>query len=471
MNNEKLFLQLNQLKPDMNVIKFYFLLLVVFSGQAYALQISGTKLKDEKILQKAKSNIEKYRKDNFSIQLKGIEKSGLKNIEVDVEQTSHEFLFGCIIFDLVNHGNSPANEELFKERFKQLFNFAVFPFYWAGYEPRPGQTKHDEIEKVVQWCLDNDITCKGHPLAWTHTAGTPRWLSEYSAEDSKELLKQRIEEIVSGFNNQIEIWDVLNEAINTVNWNVAIAENRSGNDNRYSGTNLMSETTDFIDSCFQWAHKANPDAQLILNEFGIVADENLRQQFYDLLKELQQKNTPVSGVGIQAHEPDKGRYYYSPEQIWSTFEKYSDLKLPMHITEFIPVSNGDSITGGYKTGTWTEQEQADFAKMVYTLSFGFPDVASVNWWGMSDDNIWQEKGGLVDENLQPKLVYKTLDRLINHDWKTKLANLNPEKNGKIEFRGFKGDYIITVKQNDKILKTQSVNYDHLKSDNQFTIEL
>ena len=450
----------------MNSIKFYFLLLVVLCGQLQAQQIS-----DNKILNKANSNIEEYRKADFIILLEGIEKTELKNVQVDVEQTSHEFLFGCIIFDLVSHGKSPANEELYRERFKQLFNFAVFPFYWAGYEPQPGQTKHDEIEEVVQWCLDNGITCKGHPLAWTHTAGTPKWLADYPIEESKKLLEERIKKIVSGFDNQIEIWDVLNEATNTVNWNVAIAENRKGQDNRYSGTNLMSESPGFIDSCFQWAHKANPDAQLILNEFGMVADENLRQQFYDLLKELQQKNTPVSGLGIQAHEPYKGRYYYSPEQIWSTFEKYSNLKLPMHITEFIPVSNGDSIMGGYKTGIWTEKEQADFAEMLYTLSFGFPDVASVNWWGMSDDNIWQENGGLVDKNLQPKLVYKTLDQLINHNWKTSLENQSPGKNGKIEFRGFKGDYKITVKQNGQVLKTESINYDNVKSGKKITIKL
>lgn len=444
------------------------LIFILFVSVALSIQAQN---KNSDILKEAKSNIEKYRKADFSVQLKGVEKNDLKNIQVDVEQTSHEFLFGCIIFDLVNHGKAPQDKELFKERFKQLFNFAVFPFYWAGYEPRQGQTNHDEIEQVVQWCLENRITCKGHPLAWTHTAGTPRWLSEYSAAESKELLKQRIEKIVGGFKNQIEIWDVLNEAIHTVNWNVAMKENQLGNDNRYVGQNYMSDTPGFIDSCFQWAHDANPDATLILNEFDIVYNEKSRQRFYDLLKTLKEMNTPISGLGIQAHEPYKGRVYYSPEQIWSTFETYSDFNLPMHITEFIPVSNGDSIMGGYKTGTWTEQEQADFAKMVYTLSFGYPNAVSVNWWGFSDYNIWQKNGGLVDENLQPKPVYKTLDKLINQDWKTNIENLSPKKKGKIEFRGFKGDYNLIVKQNGKIIKTATIDYDDVKSGKKITVEL
>lgn len=411
--------------------------------------------KNEKgIYKKAQSNIEKYRKADFLLVLKG----NLKNVEVEVQQISHEFHFGCIIFDLVNHGKVPQDEKLFKERFKQLFNFAVFPFYWAGYEAKEGETKEEIIKEVVAWCAENGITTKGHPLAWTYTAGTTPWLAEYSVEETKQLQLSRIEQIVISFKNQIDIWDVLNEAIHTVNWEVAMKENKAGQDNRYVGQNYMSDKPGFIDSCFQQAHKANPNAQLILNEFDIVYNENSRQRFYDLLKTLVEMDTPVTGIGIQAHEPFKGRVYFSPEQIWETFETYSDFNLPLHITELIPVSNGDSIMGGYTTGIWTEQAQAEFAEMIFTLSFGYPLVQSVNWWGFSDRNIWQPKGGLVDENLNPKPVYETLDRLINLDWKTSFAGLKPNSKGEVSFRGFRGDYLIKVKRRNEIIKEERLTY-------------
>jgi GH35 family endo-1,4-beta-xylanase len=220
----------------------------------------------------------------------------------------------------------------------------------------------------------------------------------------------------------------------------------------------MMEKIDFIDSCFQWAHNANPNAHLIINEFNVVANEKSRQQFYDVVKKLRDKKSPVSGLGIQVHEPNQGRYYYSPQQIWKTYETYSDFDLPLHVTELIPVSNGDSIKGNYKSGIWTEKTQAEFAEMVFTLSFGHPKMQSINWWGFSDKNIWQENGGLVDENLQPKEVYRTLDRLINTKWKTNLNNLSPNNKGKVEFRGFKGDYKIIVKKNSEIVKSTMLKY-------------
>ncbi len=238
------------------------LLILTVTGNILSAQ-KKTELTDSEIFGLAKQNIEKYRKTDFSVQLKGVSKQDLKNIEIDVQQVSHEFLFGCIIFDLINTGETPNNEKAFKSAFQKLFNFAVFPFYWSGYESEPGITRQDKIMEVVQWCKQNGITTKGHPLVWTHEAGTPRWLSEYSTQESKKLLEQRVENIVTGFKNEIEIWDVINEVIHTVNWDEAMAENKNGIDKRYSGMNLMSATPGFIDSCFQWAHHANPDAQLL----------------------------------------------------------------------------------------------------------------------------------------------------------------------------------------------------------------
>lgn len=425
---------------------------LVFTGFAFSQNHS-------EYLELANKNIEKYRKSDFSITLENFKKVKNETIEITVEQTSHDFLFGCIIFDLVNHGRKPENETLFKKHFKQLFNFAVFPFYWAGYEPVQGSTKQAEIMEVVKWCKENGINTKGHPLVWTHEAGTPKWLKNYSSTKSKELLQKRVEKIVSDFKGEIDIWDVINEVIHTVNWEVAMAENKAGKDNRYTGENLMMDKVDFIDSCFRWANIANPGAHLIINEFNVVASEEARQDFYSVVKKLLQKNSPVKGIGIQVHEPDRGRYYYSPEQIWKTYEKYAEFDLPLHVTEFIPVSNGDSITGIYKTGTWSEQVQADFAEMIFTLSFGHPKLASINWWGFTDKNIWQEGGGLLDENLHPKPVYKKLDELINSKWNTKISGLKADKNGVLSFRGFKGNYKITFYKNGKKAGSEYLHFD------------
>jgi GH35 family endo-1,4-beta-xylanase len=59
----------------------------------------------------------------------------------------------------------------------------------------------------------------------------------------------------------------------------------------------------------------------------------------------------------------------------------------------IPQSGGKPITGGWREGTWTEEAQAEFAEQFYRLCFGHPAVASINWWGLSDRQIWLPGGG------------------------------------------------------------------------------
>jgi GH35 family endo-1,4-beta-xylanase len=442
-----------------NLLLMLMLMMIEFSISAQQKPVLTT----NEIYKQAHQNIEKYRKADFSVQLSGVKTKNLADYEIAVEQVSHDFLFGCIIFDLVNHGKNPGNDSIFKERFKHIFNFAVFPFYWAGYEQRPGQTNEQKIKEVAAWCLENGITPKGHPLCWGHTAGTPEWFAGISHEERWSLQQKRIENIVSGFKNQIAIWDVVNEAVNTVPWSVASADLKFSDGNRYGKPYPIEAIAGYVDTCYTIAHRANPEAHLILNEFGQEVDPLVRQRFFDLVKRLQAKKTPIDAVGIQQHEPNAGRYYYSPQEIWNLYEKYAELGMPYHITELIQVSNGDSIKGNYKTGIWTEQEQAECAEMMFTLAFGYPLVKSINWWGMWDGNIWQEKGGLVDEKFNPKPVYTVLDQLINHAWKTKTSNLKPDAKGNVSFRGFKGDYKVTVKKNGLIVKEEKLKYnDNLK---------
>ena len=52
-------------------------------------------------------------------------------------------------------------------------------------------------------------------------------------------------------------------------------------------------------------------------------------------------------------------------------------------------------------------------------------------------------GGLLDKGMAPKPAYAALDRLINHEWKTRVA-LRTDAEGKARFRGFHGSYSIEV---------------------------
>jgi endo-1,4-beta-xylanase len=397
---------------------------------------------EARMMKQAEENIEKYRKGDVTIQFKTRDGQVIRNARVDINQKTHDFLFGCIIFDMIHRENT-YREELFKERFKNIFNLAVFPFYWPGYESRQGFTQWESILPTVDWCKANGITTKGHPLVWATQSGTPQWLTEYSVKETEELLKTRVINITAGFRDKIALWDVVNEPVNVKTWKHKMQNFNDEND--WGVQDTIALIADYVENALKWAYQGNPKATLLINEYRTLADKEVRKRYEDLLIELKKRNVPLSGIGIQAHEPRQE--WFSPEEVWKTFDLYHKIGYPIHITEFHPQSSGIAITGNWRTGLWTPEAQSEFTEQFVRLCFGHPAVVSINWWGLSDRNIWLPGGGLIDEEYRPKPVYLMLDKLINQTWKTKIS-VQSDNQGTISFRGFFGEYDITLKTPD-----------------------
>jgi len=406
------------------------------------LKAQDVKQTEERLMKQADENIEKYRKGDVAIIFKSKDGKPVKDAMVEIHQKSHDFLFGCIIFDLIR-GENTYKEELFKERFSKIFNLAVFPFYWPGYESRQGFTHWEDMLRVIDWCKVNGITTKGHPLVWATQSGTPQWLSEYTEKESEELLKTRVLNITAGFRDKIELFDVVNEPIHVRTWKHKMMNFSDEND--WDVTDSIALVADYVEQALKWAHQGNPKATLLINEYKTLADKDARKRYDELLAELKKRNAPMAGLGIQAHEPRQE--WFSPEEVWKTFDLYSRFGLPIHITEFHPQSSGVPITGGWRTGAWTKEAQTQFTEQFVRLCFGHPSVASINWWGFSDRNIWLPGGGLVDEEYNPKPVYTMLDNLINKTWKTNIS-VRTNSDGTTSFRGFFGEYEISLTTTD-----------------------
>ncbi|MCF8226836.1 MAG: endo-1,4-beta-xylanase [Bacteroidales bacterium] len=396
-------------------------------------------LSEAEIFQTVQDNIEQFRKGDVVIHVTDGNGNSLKKASISIDQVGHDFMFGALLFDLTRDQLDPERETMLKERFLELFNYGIFPFYWSGYEYRPGHPRYDRMHATLDWCIENGITRKGHPLAWTHEAGMPDWILEMSLEDSETMLESRIMENVAGF-EEIQIWDVVNEPVNTVTWEMAHADKEGRH--RYTTEVPLEDVADWVEKAYKAAHRADPSKQLVLNEFKQIADPATRERFYKLVTELLDRGTPINGLGLQAHEPRDE--WYDPVDVWNTIELYTEFGLPLHITEFSPQSKGAGITGDYRTGSWTEETQAEFTEMMYRLWFGHPSVASINWWGFSDANAWLPGCGITDKDLNPKPVYNTLKKLIREEWTTKGLELETGRKGSASFRGFYGTYYVEV---------------------------
>src|SRR5690606_15977786 len=74
---------------------------------------------------------------------------------------------------------------------------------------------------------------------------------------------------------------------------------------------------------FKFAREADPDARLIINDYGLDSGGAKRDGMYNLVKRLLEKGVPIDGVGLQMHISIYGP---TAQQIEETIELFASLK-------------------------------------------------------------------------------------------------------------------------------------------------
>jgi len=373
--------------------------------------VAESKQREVAMLAASAVRIEQNRKGDGIVSVVDERGRPVEGAEVSVELVQHEFLFGCNIFAF-DIFPTDSQDALYKERFAALFNYATLGFYWREYEPRRGKPNYALTDKVVAWCQTHDIRMKGHPLLWDHEASVPKWSLQLP---EPALQKQRVTEIIHRYSGRITNWEVVNEPAHLP----GLA----------------------IDEPYRWARAANPDAHLIVNDFEVLAHGF--PPLFELLKKAKADGVPFDGIGIQAHEPKLLRFPL--ERVAAILDRYAAFGKKLHITEFSPTSAGQPMTGSPTGAKWDEDAQADYAVKFYKVCFAHPAMAAITWWDLCDVGAWLPGGGLLRRDLSPKPAYTALHKLIGEDWHTHAEGAT-DRAGKFRFRGFYGQYAVTVRR-------------------------
>lgn len=394
---------------------------------------------EEKILQIADRDIEIYRKSDAIVEVVDQNGEPVCNANVQVYQKTSDFLFACnvtlITGDLggtipIEHYRyqprlkAKAEEDEFKKRFLELFNCATLPLYWRSLEPVEGQPDYSAADRVLEWCMSQDITVKGHTLVWVHGDNVPQWFASHPAEKQKELLEKHVRNTVNRYAGKIKMWDVVNEAA-------------------WANTTLAGMSMhDYTASPLLWARESDPSALLAINDAHKIIPLSEMERFWNILTDLNATGIPYDIVGVQAHVQRTERFPL--ELVLEMLKKYSELGKPIHVTEFTPCSDGVPIEGSWKNGLWTEEEQAEYAERFYRVCFSVPAVESIGWWDLTDYSSWQTGGGLLRADLSPKPAYLALKNLIHKTWRTETVG-ETDQDGMFKFRGFHGKYHVQIK--------------------------
>ena len=417
-------------------------------------EMDGLAAQDEQLSAMASERIERHRKGEVTVIVQMPDGKPFAGAELSLTQTRHAFLFGCNIFRW-GRIPDPQREEIYRQRFAAIFNYATLPFYWRGYEWERGKPNHGHTERVVAWCQEHGIVCKGHPLVWDHPASSPEWLPDDFAEIER-LSMQRVRDIVQRFAGRIDIWDVVNEPTH-------LGPNNP-HKSKMAAWGAHLGPVAYTALHLKVARAANPKATLLVNDYR-TDDAYLRilQQLKD-----EQGRWLFDVVGIQSHMHGG---VWSPQRTWQVCERFAQLGLPLHFTETTIVSGPriDRERWG-ETTLEGEERQAEATARFYTLLFSHPAVQAITWWDFSDDGAWMgAPAGWLRRDMSPKPVYERMLGLIKGEWWTKASGRTDSK-GEWRTRAFYGDYDLTIRTPDGRVSKQKLSV-RRGADNSFKIRL
>jgi len=266
---------------------------------------------------------------------------------------------------------------------------------WESLHRQPDEFSFEAADKFVEFGEKRGMKIIGHTLVW-HSQ-TPRWVfqDEEGNPASRELLLERmrhhIQTVAGRYKGRIHGWDVVNEALN-----------EDGTLRQSPWLRIIGEG--YLVKAFQFAHEADPEAELYYNDYSLHRPEK-RAGAVKLIKILQDAGVRVDAIiGMQAHYRLE-----TPELeiIEDSVKAYIETGLNVMFTELdikaIPTpgpgtadisqtrSGGDTRWNPYPDGfpDDVQHQLANRYAAIFKMLLSHREkVTRVTFWGVTDRTLW-----------------------------------------------------------------------------------
>lgn len=260
-------------------------------------------------------------------------------------------------------------------------------------QPIEGKFYWNDADKFVKYGEDRGMAIIGHALVWHSQLA--RWFAYdedgnyVSADKLRERLRNHIYAVVGRYKGKVKGWDVVNEAIND-----------NGTYRKSPFYEILGE--EFIPLAFQYAHEADPDAELYINDYSMFLPEK-RNAYVKLVNDLKKRGLRIDGIGMQSHI---GMDYPNLDEYEKSIVAFASTGCNVMITELdmsaLPTVQwganvSDNMELKEKYNPYVDGLPEDEAKKwndrmekVFALYKKHSDVISrITWWGVDDGMSWK----------------------------------------------------------------------------------
>jgi endo-1,4-beta-xylanase len=263
---------------------------------------------------------------------------------------------------------------------------------WQSVHPRVDGYNFGPADGYVAFGEKYKMFIVGHTLVWHNQ--TPNWVfqDDKGAPLTRDALLDRMHDhirtVVGRYKGRIGGWDVVNEAIED-----------DGSMRKSPWLKIIGD--DYIVKAFQFAHEADPQAELYYNDYSLEMEPK-RKGAVELIKKLKAAGVTVTAIGLQGHV---NLNWPSAALEADTIDAFKALGIKVNITELdidvLPHATEQTTAdvtatapGGANpyTAGLPDQVQQALAKQ-YAALFGVyvryrDTITRVTFWGVTDGDSW-----------------------------------------------------------------------------------
>jgi endo-1,4-beta-xylanase len=285
----------------------------------------------------------------------------------------------------------------------------------------PEKDRYDftQSDLLVDFGVKNNLFVVGHTLVWHSQTAPWVFLDDNGGQVSRDTLisrmKSHIYTVVGRYKGRVNGWDVVNEAI----------DDTEGKGLRNSLW-LQIIGPEFIDLAFQFAHEADPDAELYYNDYNLYLPFK-RAEAVKIAENLKAKGLRIDAIGEQAHYGIDANLVPMVEASIQAFigagVKVAITELDVTVLPFPTAQMTADVSQSFELQAQMDpyreglpdsiqSAQSAFYQDLFKVFLKYQDhVDRVTFWGVNDQqswrNYWPIKGRVdyplaFDRNNQPK---------------------------------------------------------------------
>jgi len=331
------------------------------------------------------------------------------------------FLVGAAVNPTQTSGDDKRSTPIVEQQFNSITPENALK--WERVHPTLDKFDFENSDRFVAFGEKNHMVLIGHTLVWHNQ--TPKWVFEdgrgnpLTRDQLLQRLREHIQTVVGRYKGKIKAWDVVNEALD-----------EDGKLRQTPWLKIIGE--DYIAKAFEYAHQADPEAELNYNDYSLE-NEPKRNGAIALVKKLKAQGVPINGVGMQGH---LHMDWPTVQQEDDTVAAFKALGVKVMITELDIDVLPSALKNGIADPSITVASRPDlnpYAKglpdsVQHELAKRYADlfrvylkhheaVTRVTFWGVTDAdswlNYWPVRGRtsyplLFDRNGKPKPAFNAV---------------------------------------------------------------